>query len=195
LPALKPKEREDLENDLVDITEHCSYRERIAADAERESIKLKQVRAMTKYVGEEFDGRIVGMMEAGLFVQLNDPYCEGLVTKDSLADDFYQFDEDRMMFVGKRKKRIFKTGDTVRIRVLRADIDTRKIDFGMIEFESEEGKGPKREIPRSRDEEHEGLSRGPKHKFKHKQKKGGGRDRDRDRKPGKKRRVDRKGRS
>jgi ribonuclease R len=188
---LKAKEREDLEQDLVDITEHCSYRERIAADAERESIKLKQVRAMTKYVGEEFDGKIVGMMEAGLFVQLNDPYCEGLVTKDSLTDDFYQFDEDRMMFVGRRKKRMFKTGDTVRIRVLRADIDTRKIDFGMTEFESEEGPGTKREKPRSREDEQEKSAYGPKHK------RGGGRDRDRDRdrKPGKQRRVDRKGRS
>ncbi|MFL5815062.1 MAG: ribonuclease R [Bdellovibrionia bacterium] len=189
LPPLKPKERENLEQDLVDITEHCSYRERLASDAERESIKLKQVRAMTKHVGDEFDGKIVGMMEAGLFVQLNDPYCEGLVTADSMTDDFYQFDEDRMMFVGKRKKRMFKTGDIIRIRVLRADIDTRKIDFGMTEFESVEAPGSKRDKVRPRDEESEAKGRGPKHK------RGRGRDQDRDRKPGKKRRVDRKGRS
>jgi ribonuclease R len=184
LPALKPKERDLLEKDLVDITEHCSYRERIASDAERESIKLKQVRAMTKYVGDEFDGKIVGMMEAGLFVQVDDPYSEGLVTKDSMTDDFYQYDEDRMMFIGRRKRRTFKTGDMVKIRVLRADIDRRQIDFGLIEFETSEGE-PRR--PSTSDQHLDERDRSGKPGRFGKSDKFG--------KPGKKRRVDRRGRN
>lgn len=191
LPPLKPKEREDLEMDLVDITEHCSYRERIASDAERESIKLKQVRAMTKHVGDEFDGKIVGMMENGMFVQVSDPYSEGFVTKDSMVDDFYQFDEDRMMFVGKRKRRMFKMSDRVRIRVLRADIDRRQIDFGLTEFESENGEPqtPKRK-PSEKSSDEESSSQG-KGRFK----RGRGKHEKREKPPGKKRRVDRGRRS
>ena len=64
--ALSSDERKDLEGALEEIAEHCSYRERLAADAERESIKLKQVRMMLKHLGEEFDGKIVGMVESGL---------------------------------------------------------------------------------------------------------------------------------
>ena len=132
-PPLKVSARESLEKELSDICEHCSYRERLASDAERESIRLKQVRAMLERLGDEFDAKIIGMAAAGLFVSIADPYCEGLVSGESMTDDFYQFNEERMIFYGKRKKRTFKIGDKLRVRALRADLDRRQIDFGLVD--------------------------------------------------------------
>jgi ribonuclease R len=129
---LKRSSREKLEQTLAQVCEHCSYRERLAADAERESIKLKQVRAISKRLGDEFDGRIVGMIAGGLFVQIQDPFVEGMVSVETMMDDFYEFNEDRMIFFGRRKKRTFKMGDSMRVKAVRADIDRRQIDFAMI---------------------------------------------------------------
>jgi ribonuclease R len=126
-----PEELEKLEQDLVDVAEHCSYRERLASDAERESIKLKQVRAILPHLGKEFDAKINGMIEPGMFAKISDPFCEGLVAKEMMLDDFYQFNEEKMTYVGKRKKRIFKVGDPVRIQVVKADVERRQIDFGL----------------------------------------------------------------
>lgn len=127
----KPNDSEfaELDEDLAKACEHSSYRERLAADAERESIKLKQTRLMARHLGEEFDGTIVGMVENGLFVSLDKPYVEGMVSKDTLLDDLYEFNEERMIFYGRRKKRTFKMGDRVRIAVVKANIDRRQIDF------------------------------------------------------------------
>ena len=144
---LKEKERVELEKTLTEVAEHCSYRERLATDAERESIKLKQVRLMTKHLGDEFDAKIIGMTDTGLFVQVDDPFVEGMITKDSMADDMYEFNEDRMIFYGRRKKRTFKIGGRVKIRVLRADIDKRQIDFGMVEAEKSLGKLQTQPLP------------------------------------------------
>jgi ribonuclease R len=131
----KPGEKDfsRMDEELNEICEHCSYRERLAADAERESIKLKQVRAMTKHLGEEYDAEVTGMTDSGLFVKITDPYCEGMVSVESMTDDFYQYNEERMVMYGRRKKRTFKIGDPMRVRVLRADIEKRQIDFGMID--------------------------------------------------------------
>jgi len=131
--SLKTKDREKMEQELAETCEHCSYRERLAADAERESIKLKQVRAMVPFVGEEFEAKVVGMIETGLFAEISNPFVEGFISRDSMFDDFYQFNEERMVFYGRRKKRTFKIGDRFKIRVLKADIDKRQIDFGMVD--------------------------------------------------------------
>jgi ribonuclease R len=148
LKPMTASERAKLESDLVDVCEHCSYRERLASDAERESIRLKQVRAMIPHVGEEFDAKVMGMIETGLFAQLKDPYCEGMINRESMMDDFYIFNEERMIFYGRRKKRTFKVGDPVRINVLKADIDRRQIDFGLLDGaearEPRESKKPKK---------------------------------------------------
>jgi ribonuclease R len=132
-PKVTDRERADLEEMLADITEHCSYRERLASEAERESIKLKQVRIMMRHLGDEFDGVVSGLTESGLFIRIDDPFLEGFVSKDSMTDDFYQFNEDRMVFYGTRKKRTFRVGDKVRINVVRADLDTRQVDFGLLD--------------------------------------------------------------
>ena len=129
--GLGDKERNKLELQLADICQHCSYRERLASSAEREALKLKQVRAAMAHVGQEFEGRVVGMMEVGFFVQLTDPYIEGMVTREALADDFYVFDEVRMVFFGRRTKKTYRVGDVLRVRVVRADLDRRSIDFSL----------------------------------------------------------------
>jgi len=126
---LSSNELDSLQTELEEIAEHCSYRERIASEAERESIRFKQVRLMAKHLGEEFEGKVNGLSERGMYIQLDHPYCEGMVTVDSLKDDFYQFHEERMMLVGRKKKRIFQIGQRVKIQVVRVDLDSRQIEF------------------------------------------------------------------
>ncbi len=133
------------EKELTEIAEHCSYRERLASDAERESIRLKQVRAMLPHLGDEFDAKVVGMTEGGIFVQITDPYVEGMVTKDSMTDDFYEFNEERMVFSGRRKRRTFQIGSAVRVITLRADLDRRQIDFGLATPSSTGQTSPRRQ--------------------------------------------------
>jgi ribonuclease R len=129
----KRHEREDLEKELAEICDHCSYRERVAAEADREAIRLKQVRLMSKHLGEEFDAKIIGMSETGMFVQIATPFCEGMLSRESLGDDFYEFNEDRMIYFGRRSRRTFKVGQPLRVNVVRTDLDRRQIDFGLVE--------------------------------------------------------------
>src|SRR6185437_3427411 len=84
-------ELDRIEKDLDQAAEHCSYRERIASDAERESIRLKQVREMVKHLGDEFEGKVIGMADAGIFIEIANPYVEGMVSGESMTDDYYQF--------------------------------------------------------------------------------------------------------
>jgi ribonuclease R len=128
---LEAKERDELNEMLQDAAEHCSYRERVASEAERESIKLKQARFMLKELGNTFPGKITGMMERGFFVTLDHPYVEGMVSVDSMTDDFYEFKEDRMVFQGKRKKKTFQIGQKIQVTVARVDLETRQIDFAL----------------------------------------------------------------
>lgn len=119
--------------DYAQIAQHCSDRERIATEAERESIRIKQVRYMLKHLGEVFDATIIGIIEKGLFAQISDPYVEGMISRDSMDDDYYQFNEERMIFYGTRKKRTFQIGQKIRVQVTRADLDRRQIDFQLEE--------------------------------------------------------------
>lgn len=121
--------QEDLQGQLEESAEHCSYRERVASDAERESIRFKQVRLMAKFLGEEFEGKVNGMTDKGFFVQLDQPYCEGMVQMESMRDDWYSFNEERMIISGRKKKKTFKIGDRVRIQVVRVDLDSRQVEF------------------------------------------------------------------
>ena len=120
----------DLEQEkLVQMAEHCSYRERVATEAERESIRFKQVRLMGKHLGEEFEGKVNGVMERGIFVQLWHPYCEGMVTVDRMQDDFYEYIEDRMMLMGRKSRKTFTIGQKVKVLVVNVDLDTRRVEF------------------------------------------------------------------
>jgi len=125
------KDLEDEQKQLEEMAEHCSYRERIATEAERESIRFKQIRLMAKHLGEEFEGKVNGLTEKGMFIQLWHPYCEGMVPVDTMKDDWYEFNDERMMMVGRRKKRIFSIGTLVTIKVTKVDLDSRRIEFAL----------------------------------------------------------------
>ena len=130
--TLKKADRPQLEKDLEAVAEHCSYRERLASDAEREAIKLKQVRIMLPKLGEEFEGKIVGMIESGMFVRLGEPFVEGMIPQDTMNDDHFEFNEEKMIFFGRRTKRVFRVGDAVKVKLARADVERRTIDFELI---------------------------------------------------------------
>ncbi len=131
-PPLKRDALDKLQDKLDETAEHCSYRERLAADAEREAVRLKQVRAMHARLGDDFTGKIIGFSKSGMFVQVDNPFSEGMVRAESMVDDVYEFDEERMLFQGRRRKRSFKIGQTLRVRALKADLETRQVDFGLI---------------------------------------------------------------
>ncbi|MGB0167064.1 MAG: ribonuclease R family protein, partial [Luteibaculum sp.] len=112
---------------------HCSLKERNAVEAERASIKYMQVLFMMEHVGEEFDGIVTGVTPWGFYVELEKTKCEGMVSVDSLDDDFYQFDERRHKLVGQRHQKEIHFGDRVLIEVLSADIIEKKLDFKLID--------------------------------------------------------------
>lgn len=130
---LSDVEREEIEQELAEITEHCSYRERLASDAERESIKLKQARIMMPEIGNEFDAKVNGMLEAGLFASINDPFVEGFISQETMTDDFYSYNEERQLFIGRRTKKTYRVGDPIRVRVDRVDLDLRRIELSLAE--------------------------------------------------------------
>ncbi len=109
--------------------EHCSDRERVATEAERESIKLKQVEFISKHLGDEFDGVISGITRFGIFVELDKILVDGMVHVRDMKDDYYEYDEDAYAMVGTRSGVRRTVGDSVRVIVVRADTDTREIDF------------------------------------------------------------------
>ncbi|HSJ24165.1 MAG TPA: ribonuclease R [Longimicrobiales bacterium] len=118
---------------LQDVARHSSERERVAVAAERDSKDLKRVEFMSRHVGDEFEGTISGVTAFGFFVLLDDFFVEGLVHVSSLEDDYYLFVEEQYALIGERTRRRFRTGDRVAIRVARANIEERKIDFDLVD--------------------------------------------------------------
>ncbi|HEX2788755.1 MAG TPA: ribonuclease R [Ignavibacteria bacterium] len=100
-----------------------------AVNAEREVIKLKQIQYISKHIGDEFDGLISGIVERGMFIELNDILVEGMIRFKDIADDYYEFDEKKHAAIGRRRGRIFRAGDIIRVRVIRANMESKKIDF------------------------------------------------------------------
>ena len=113
--------------------QHASEREVIAADAERTSVKYKLVEYMQDKVGMEFDGRVSGVTEWGMYVEIEPTKIEGMVSLREIRSDFFEFDEERYRLVGKRTHKIFRLGDKVRIRVKNANLEQRLLDFELIE--------------------------------------------------------------
>jgi len=109
--------------------EHSSEMERKAMEAERASVKYKQVEYMADKVGEVFDGIISGITEWGIYVELSENKCEGMVSVQSLTDDFYEFDEDNYCLTGRRKKKKYQLGDEVRVEVKNVNLIKRQMDF------------------------------------------------------------------
>jgi ribonuclease R len=108
---------------------HSSEMERKAVEAERASIKLKQVEFMADKVGEEFDGLISGVSKYGIFVEVKNNKCEGMVRLRDLDDDFYYLDEENYKVIGHRSGNEFKLGDSIRIRVKHIDIRKKHLDY------------------------------------------------------------------
>ncbi|MDR2918687.1 MAG: ribonuclease R [Tannerella sp.] len=113
--------------------DHCSQMEQIAANAERASIKYKQVEFMSDKVGKIFDGVISGVTEWGLYVELNENKCEGMVPIRDLDDDYYEFDEKNYCLTGRRTRRTYQLGDPVTIKVVQANLERKQLDFVLAE--------------------------------------------------------------
>lgn len=116
-------------SDLNAICEHDSEQEKTAADAERASVKYKQIEYMQERLGQEFEGVISGVKDFGIFVEIKENGCEGLVPIRDLSDDFYEYDDKTMALVGINTRKRYALGDTVKIRVARADLQRRFLDF------------------------------------------------------------------
>lgn len=109
--------------------EHSSEREKRAADAERASIKYKQVEFMTFAEDKEYEGLITGVTEWGVYVEIVDTKCEGMVRMSDLDDDYYDYDEKKYRIVGRKTGRVYRLGDKVTVRIKKTDIDRRLIDL------------------------------------------------------------------
>ena len=116
-----------------EMCEHCSSMEQVAANAERASIKYKQVEFMSDKLGKVYDGVISGVTEWGLYVELNENKCEGLVPMRDLDDDYYEFDEKNYCLIGRRSKRQYRLGDPITIRVAQANLERKQLDFQLVE--------------------------------------------------------------
>ena len=112
---------------------HASEREVIAANAERDSIKYKLVEYMQDKVNQEFEGRISGLTEWGMYVEIEPTKIEGMVALRTIRSDFFEFDEARFIVRGKRKRKIYRLGDPVRIRVKDTNLEQRLLDFELVE--------------------------------------------------------------
>ena len=121
----------DLEK-LEEECKHSSDMEQLAANAERASIKYKQVEYMADHISEEFDGMISGVTEWGIYVELDENKCEGLVPMRDLADDYYDFDEKAHCIRGRRRGNVYRLGDKVRVRVANANLERKQLDFLLV---------------------------------------------------------------
>ncbi|MDA8344479.1 MAG: ribonuclease R [Thermaerobacter sp.] len=131
---IKDERREDLVARLPEIARVSSERERLADEAERESVDLKKVEFMQDKVGEEFDGIVTGVVPFGVFVEVS-LGVEGLLRVSSLTDDYYHFDEKLFQLQGERTKRLFRLADRVRVRVERVDTEHGEIDLSLADVQ------------------------------------------------------------
>jgi len=128
---------------LTNAGKQSSDMERRAMEAERDAVKAKQVSYMSGRVGSEYDGIISGVTNFGFFVRLVGPECDGLVRASTLDDDYYRFDEESYRLVGRRKGKVFRLGDKVRVGVLRVNVEDREIDLFVVPSREETPKGKK----------------------------------------------------
>ncbi|MFT7031892.1 MAG: ribonuclease R, partial [Cyclobacteriaceae bacterium] len=121
-----------------ELCNHSSEREKRAADAERASIKFKQVEFMASVENKPFEGIVSGITEWGVFVEITETKCEGMVRIADMNDDYYEYDEKNYCLVGKRNKKVITLGDQVTVIVTKTDIDRRTIDLEFVDVEKED---------------------------------------------------------
>ena len=117
--------------------EQASEMERRAVEAERASIKYKQVEFMQDKIGKEFMGVVSGLTEWGIYIEVVENKCEGMVSIKSIVDDFYEFDEEEYMIIGRQTGRKFEIGDEVKIEVVNANLSRRQLDYKLVDLEQE----------------------------------------------------------
>ncbi len=124
--------RAELAKRIPAIAQHSSDREKVATEAERESVKVMQVEYMKRHVGDEMDGVIAGVTNFGMFVEINDLLVEGLIRIRDLSDDYYLFDEKRYQLKGRSRGKVYRLGDKVRVQVVSVNPENKEIDFKII---------------------------------------------------------------
>ena len=112
-----------------ELCEHCSEMELVAQNAERDSIKYKMVEFMNEHLGECFDAHISGITSYGIYCEIDENHCEGMIPMRDLDDDYYDFDERNYCLVGRRKHHTYRLGDALRIKVARANLERKQLDF------------------------------------------------------------------
>lgn len=112
-----------------DKCQHSSEREKRAADSERASIKYKQVEYMMLAEEKDYEGIVSGVTEWGVFVEITETKCEGMIRVQDIKDDYYDFDEKNMRLIGSKNKKMITLGDKVMVKVVNTDIDRRTIDL------------------------------------------------------------------
>ncbi|MBX2840472.1 MAG: ribonuclease R [Flammeovirgaceae bacterium] len=128
LDAGQPVDKKEFEEKC----KHSSEREKRAADAERASIKYKQVEFMETFLNKELDGFISGTTDWGIYVEMNDTKCEGMIRLADMKDDYYAFDEEAQMVIGKKFKEKFMIGDNLKVKVKATNLDKRTIDLELV---------------------------------------------------------------
>ncbi|UXR78789.1 ribonuclease R [Staphylococcus sp. IVB6227] len=119
------------EDTLPEIATHTSNRERRAIEAERDTDELKKAEYMIQHIGDEFEGVISSVANFGMFIELPNT-IEGLVSIQNMTDDYYNFDEHHMALIGEHKAKVYRIGDTVKVKVVHVDVDERQIDFQVV---------------------------------------------------------------
>ncbi len=112
-----------------ELCEHSSEMEQVAANAERDSIKYKMVEFMSQYLGEVFDAHISGITSYGIYAEIDENHCEGMIPMRDLNDDYYEFDERNFCLVGRRRHNRYSLGDKIRIQVAKANLEKKQLDF------------------------------------------------------------------
>jgi len=120
------------------LCDHSSKMERLATEAERASTKYKQVEYMSDKMGMPFDGVISGVTEWGIYVEIIENQCEGMVALRDLEDDFYEYDEENYRIIGRSNGKVYTLGDKIKIEVVKADLQKKQLDYKLVTYKSDE---------------------------------------------------------
>lgn len=135
-----------------ELCEHCSDMEQVAANAERDSIKYKMVEFMGEHVGEKFDAHISGIQSYGIYAEIDENHCEGMIPMRDLDDDYYDFDEKNYCLIGRRHRHTYQLGDPIRIQVAKANLEKKQLDFTVAnDSPNARTKRPENNIPDKKD--------------------------------------------
>lgn len=125
--------RSVIKNKYEEYCNHCSKMELVASNAERASIRYKQVEFMSDKLGMVFDGVVSGVTEWGLYVEINENKCEGLIPIRDLGNEFYEYDDKSYSLIARHSKRTFRLGDEIRVKVAQANLERKQLDFALVE--------------------------------------------------------------